>query len=84
MLGWGWGSAAGLFGPGHELKHPAKQSLISSTLISEEVFAWDVLASQADSQGSAEPDPGLVAPGPPVFPGGDSGLEVGLSHMDLL
>jgi len=38
----------------------------------------------ADSQGSTELDPGLVAPGPPVFPSGGSGLEMGLAHMNLL
>lgn len=42
-------------------------------------FARDV---QAESPESAEPGP--VTPGPPVFGGGDTGLEVGLAHVDLL
>lgn len=36
--------------------------------------------SQTDSQGIAQP----VALGPPVFPHGDSGLEMGLTHVNLL
>lgn len=62
-------------GSWHELNKSKVLSLKPSSV------RWDL---PGVSRERAEQSSGLVAPGPPVFAGGDSGLELGLAHMDLL